>query len=171
MLVWLAAILGSSSKIGPFFKTNTSKDSLKAESSLSSGSAVSSKKESKRITFNAAGDNDEYTTTAEAASIETKRDAEALIATINADNTIGEAEKNAALAQVQEFVKTLDVFDFAKFLDKTRIQNSGDATGAILTIQNNDNIPKDAKDDYIAQLTDVMDMYNHTAAVKTKATV
>ena len=31
MLVRLAAILGSSSKIGPFFKTNTSKDSLKAK--------------------------------------------------------------------------------------------------------------------------------------------
>ncbi len=96
-------------------------------------------------------------------SIETVDDADRLIATINADNTIGEAEKNAALAQVQEFMKTLDVFDFADFLDKTRIQNSGDATGAILTIQNNENIPKDAKDDYIAQLTDVMDMYNDRA--------
>jgi len=97
------------------------------------------------------------------ASIETKDDAERLIATINADNTIGEAERNAALAQVQEFMTTLDVFDFAEFLDKTRIQNSGDATGAILTIQNNENIPKDAKEDYIAQLTDVMDMYNDRA--------
>lgn len=96
-------------------------------------------------------------------SIETVDDADRLIATINADNSIGEAEKNAALAQVQEFVKTLDVFDFADFLDKTRIQNSGDATGAILTIQNNENIPKDAKEDYIAQLTDVMDMYNDRA--------
>ena len=97
------------------------------------------------------------------ASIETKDDAERLIATINADNTIGETEKNAALAQVQEFMKTLDVFDFAEFLDKTRIQNSGDATGAILTIQNNKDIPTEAKENYIAQLTDVMDMYNDRA--------
>ena len=97
------------------------------------------------------------------ASIETKDDAERLIATINADNTIGEAEKNAALAQVQEFMTTLNVFDFAEFLDKTRIQNSGDATGAILTIQNNKDIPTEAKENYIAQLTDVMDMYNDRA--------
>jgi len=96
-------------------------------------------------------------------SIETTDDADRLIATINADDSIGEAEKNAALAQVQEFVKTLDVFDFSEFLDKTRIQNSGDATGAILTIQNNTKISKENKEAYISQLTDSMDMYNDRA--------
>jgi len=97
------------------------------------------------------------------ANIKTEPDAEALIATINADDSIGEAEKNAALAQVQEFVKTLDVFDFSEFLDKTRIQNSGDATGAILTIQNNTKISNENKDAYISQLTDIMDRYNEQA--------
>ena len=95
--------------------------------------------------------------------IKTTDDAERLIATIRADDTIGETEKNAALAQVQEYMADLNVFDFAEFLDKTRIQNSGDATGAILTIQNNKDIPTEAKENYIAQLTDVMDMYNDRA--------
>jgi hypothetical protein len=68
------------------------------------------------------------------AGVETMKDANALIATIKADDTIGEIEKNIALARVQEFKKTLDVFDFAEFLDKTRIQNSGWTQGSHIMI-------------------------------------
>jgi hypothetical protein len=103
------------------------------------------------------------------ASIETKRDAEALIATINADNSIGEAEKNAALAQVQEFVKTLDVFDFAEFTEGNRITDANKAEAAILTLQNNKSIPADDLDGYVEQLTEMAFKFNRAAVKKAEA--
>ena len=99
-------------------------------------------------------------------SIETKADADRLIATINADNTIGEAEKNAALAQVQEFVKTLDVFDFAEFTEENRITDANKAEAAILTLQNNKSIPADDLDGYVEQLTELAFKFNRAAVKK-----
>ena len=99
------------------------------------------------------------------ASIETTQDADRLIATINADDSIGEVEKNRALAQVQEFVTTLDVFDFAEFTEENRIENANKAEAAILTLQNNKNIPADDLDGYVEQLTEMAFKFN-SAAVK-----
>lgn len=97
--------------------------------------------------------------------IKTTADADRLIATINADKTIGEAEKNAALAQVQEYRATLDVFDFAKFTEENRIENANKAEAAILTLRNNKSIPAADLEGYVEQLTEMAFKFN-SAAVK-----
>ena len=97
--------------------------------------------------------------------IKTTADADRLIATINADKTIGEAEKNAALAQVQEYRATLDVFDFAEFTEENRIENANTAEAAILTLRNNKSIPADDLEGYVEQLTEMAFKFN-SAAVK-----
>jgi len=101
--------------------------------------------------------------------IKTPDDADRLIATIEADNTIGEVEKNKALAQVQEFVKTLDVFDFAEFTEENRITDANKAEAAILTLQNNKSIPADDLDGYVEQLTEMAFKFNRAAVKKAEA--
>ena len=97
--------------------------------------------------------------------IKTTTDADGLIATINADKTIGEAERNAALAQVQEYRATLDVFDFAEFTEENRIENANKAEAAILTLRNNKSIPADDLEGYVEQITEMAFKFN-SAAVK-----
>jgi len=97
--------------------------------------------------------------------IKTTTDADGLIATINADKTIGEAERNAALAQVQEYRATLDVFDFAEFTEKNRITDANQAEAAILTLRNNKSIPADDLEGYVEQITEMAFKFN-SAAVK-----
>ena len=100
------------------------------------------------------------------ANIKTAKDADRLIATIEADDTVGEVEKNRALAQVQEFKKTLVVFDFAEFTEENRITDAGKAEAAILTLQNNKSIPVDDLEGYIEQITDMAFKFNRAAVKK-----